>query len=286
MILINWHLTNRNKQQQKDVWRLGRTGPTPHLSIQGELSWKLKSRRVGSTPCPRTTVELALITWGVGELAWEYDHEKAGPVIHLPCGVVSEVEMSLPLLPPEQAGELALWSWDWESYSFLSLTNYSIWESRPCPLPEQRSRTDSCRGGKRWGGVNQSWGYESRRDGSASLLAVALDELARIVLEIVLFLVVQAQESWQADQLRYHPGPHLGPWIGPTSTPSMSCWGCEGAHPIDPNLQDLHHTGQQDIQEESWWDSSIDSIAEAEASNQTIAINICKQKRCGQNCIL
>jgi hypothetical protein len=79
-------------------------------------------------------------------------------------------------------------------------------------------------------------------------------------------VLVSVQESWQADQLSYLPSPDLGLWVPtPTSTPSMNYWSTwRAASPTDPKLQDLHCTGQwQDIPKESWWESSIDSVAEA-----------------------
>lgn len=64
--------------------------------------------------------------------------------------------------------------------------------------------------------MSQSQGHEGGRAGSAQLLPVLLGELA---------LVVWLQESWQADQLPYLPGPDMGVEMAyPTPTPLMNYW--------------------------------------------------------------
>lgn len=76
-----------------------------------------------------------------------------------------------------------------------------------------------------------------------------------------LALTAWAWESCPAEQLSYHPDPdppkHLPDWW------TAGAW--EGAGPAEPKPpQDLHCTGQQqDIQEESRWGSSTDSVAES-----------------------
>ena len=83
--------------------------------------------------------------------------------------------------------------------------------------------------------------------------AVALDELAGGSAG-ELAPVVWVQESWGADQLSYYKGQIQGSEL---AHPNI-CPICElpehlkGASPVDPKLQDLHDTGQQqDILEES-----------------------------------
>lgn len=54
-----------------------------------------------------------------------------------------------------------------------------------------------------------------------------------------LVLVAQVQESREADQLSYHPGPD------PASPHLRTPGAFNRAGPSEPKLQDLHDTGQQ-----------------------------------------
>lgn len=58
-------------------------------------------------------------------------------------------------------------------------------------------------------------------------------------------LVVWAQESWQADQFSYLPGPDPGTGVGqPQHLPHPYLLeNVKGASFADPKLQDLHETG-------------------------------------------
>lgn len=66
--------------------------------------------------------------------------------------------------------------------------------------------------------------------------------------------MAQAEDSRQADQLCYNPGP-------PQHIPYLrTAKACEGA--AEPKLEDLHDTGQQQvIWEEALCGSDIDSMA-------------------------
>ena len=115
--------------------------------------------------------------------------------------------------------------------------------SSPCPSPAVAPR---------WAGSvphldsagSWPWWHGYRR---AGLDGMCLGELTPP-------LAWEAWESWQADQFSYHTGSDPGfELIPPQHPPHLWTAGvCEGDGSTDPNLQDLHDTGQQqDISEES-----------------------------------
>jgi hypothetical protein len=92
---------------------------------------------------------------------------------------------------------------------------------------------------------------------------------------------VWVQENWQADETSYHQCPDSGLWVGPPQYHLPHLWmtgAQEGVSPTDPKLQDLYDLRQQqDIQEESWWGSSIDDIG-LELHQWLSAMNNCKYR--------
>lgn len=65
-------------------------------------------------------------------------------------------------------------------------------------------------------------------------------------------------------------------WSIRASTPSMNRWRSWRGRTASPKLQDVHDTGQQDIQEESSWGSTTYGVAEARGS-RTRPLIYCKE---------
>jgi len=110
-----------------------------------------------------------------------------------------------------------------------------------------------------------SWVQESCPCPSPTATLKRLGPVLHLSNTIELALVAWIQESWQTDQLSYYSGSDL---VGPLQHPPH-LW-TAGPHDGASLQTQSCNTGQhQDIGEEFWWGSIIDSIADVRASNQT-----------------
>lgn len=110
-------------------------------------------------------------------------------------------------------------------------------------------------------------------------LLLWVDKPAKTMLGGLIFVVTR-RESRQADQPGYNPGPELGLQISSPNThfiyELLEC--VKGSDlQVQSYRISMKKRQQEDIQEESQWETSIESVAEARVlETDLIAMNTCK----------